>query len=58
MRVENEKPNLCKFTTSVLLGYDLQMNKPSTVPKGPLNNFLETILTSEIKQYFSENKGI
>ena len=49
MRVENEKPNLCKFTTSVLLGYDLQMNKSSTVPKGPLNNFLETILTSEIK---------
>ena len=50
--------NSCTFVTSFSLGHYLQMNIYSTSPKGPLNYFLENILTSEMKRHFSENKGM
>lgn len=58
MAVKNKNQIHIQFATSLLLGHDLQMNKSSTSLKGPLNNFLKTILISEIKWYFSENKEV
>lgn len=57
MKGENIRPNLCTVYNFIFTELWSANELIFYCPKGPLNSFLEITMTSEIKQYCSENKG-